>query len=95
MTSNYRTIMEALDEIRATYRREIMRWYRIRRYCRKRGLDRLAERIMKEIQMAERELTCNDYRDWDYAYEFLFQLDNPYREGRYLGKPLLADWDGE
>ena len=94
MTNTFTSVSSALDEIRFAYEREVMRWYRIRRQCVKRGMHRLAERILIDIEAAQRDLSHYDFRNFDY-YDFMFQLDNPDRKGRYLGRPLLRDWDGE
>ena len=93
MMNTFTSVSTALDEIRFAYEREIMKWYRIRRQCRKRGLDRLAERIHKDITNAQRDLAYYDFRNWE-CYVFLFQIDNPYRIPDNH-RPLLRDWDGE
>ena len=67
----YKAINDALEEIRAEYHREIMKWYRIRRRALAHGLTNLAKAIYEDIQAAENELHTMDYRDWD-CHEFLF-----------------------
>lgn len=67
----YKAIYDALEEIRAEYHREIMKWYRIRRRALARGLINLAQAIHEDIRTAENELSSLDFRDWDF-HEFLF-----------------------
>ena len=67
----YKAIYDALEEVRAEYHREIMKWYRIRRRALARGLTNLAQAIYEDIQDAENELHNLDFRNWN-CHEFLF-----------------------
>lgn len=78
MMSKYKTVSDALCEIREAYERETTTWYRIRRRALEHGLTELANRIYEDIRLAQAEISNYDFRNWDY-HEFLFQLDNPHR----------------
>lgn len=67
----YKAVYDALEDIRAEYHREIMKWYRIRRRALARDLTNLARAIYEDIQAAENDLHNLDFRNWD-CYEFLF-----------------------
>lgn len=81
MMSNYKTISDALCDIREAYERETMKWYRIRRQALNHGRHELAQRILEDIRSAQSEINNFDFRNWDCqdCHEFLFQLDNPWR----------------
>ena len=67
----FKTIDNALEEIREAYHREIMKWYRIRRRALARGLTELAKEILEDIESANSELRSWDFRNWD-CHKFLF-----------------------
>ena len=67
----YKSISDAMAEIRNMYDREIQKWYRIRRRALERGLTNLAQAIYDDIQLAECEIRNMDYRNWD-CHKFLF-----------------------
>lgn len=77
MMLTYKAVQEALDEIRFAYEREVMKWYRIRRQALKRGHTELAAAILNEIERTKHDTTYMDFRDFDYSYKYLFQMDRP------------------
>lgn len=91
--NTYYELATALESIiQMAYHIETMKWYRIRRQCLKRGLSGLAERILRDIHKAERDIRYYDFRGCDY-YEFMFQIGNPYRVCVYHTRP--SEYDGE
>ncbi len=92
MMTTYKTVRDAIQEIRDAYEREITKWYRIRRRAVERGLIDLALRIYEDIRRAQRDLSYYDFRDWEY-YVFLFQMDNPNRTPKY--HTFYREPDGE
>ena len=91
MLSTYIAIQNALDEIRTAYEAEVTKWYRIRRQAMKRGHYELAREILEEIERTKHDMACTDFRDFDYKYKYLFQMDrpaydyHPYIPGYYPG----------
>ena len=91
MLCTYITIQNALDEIRNAYEAEITKWYRIRRRAIDHGHTELARKILEEIESTKHDLAYMDFRDWEYKYKYLFQMDrpaydyHPYIPGYYPG----------
>lgn len=90
--NTYLAVMEALLALREAHDREITRWFRIRRKAIEHGCTEIPRQILDEIYKAQRDSSCDDFRNFTYQYKFLFQLDNPWREPEYHTRVSEIDW---